>query len=488
MALKKFFLSNGVFSVGDFDAIPSGMYYRKIDANDFIRVYKVGMPENDLNLLIQGHYSDFCDVNGDAYASLAAFKTGSDGFFVSASRSGGIQPGTPVNAVAAKVVATVNSRPDDYVKLKRASSSITVVTQPNVNVQADGTITVAGTPQVDEHLAVFDVEFHFKALRSGAGEITIDADNDVQAANIAAAILADVEEVIPEVVENVVTVTAIEEAPYVGAGGNVIVLTTNATGIAVSGAGTLTNGVTADTITLNGVTYTFIPEGEVPGINEIALGADQEGTAANIAATGPQALYTLVADGADVDISAVVNGAAGNNQAYNVDGARITDGAGGVKTTLGGTDEVKSYLTINGIDYVFADSALEDPETDYPLCKKIATAAAATMTQIAAALVAKLKLDISAFSSTSVSNLNEVATIGYKTKGVIGNAVGYVNNLVVPGDITDDSVDDLFTGGVDGTVAGPGTMLADSNFKYYTIEGNGISDANWLKENVGVTF
>lgn len=126
---------------------------------------------------------------------------------------------------------------------------------------ATGTITVSDTPVADETLTVGSTTLTFKASRSGAGEIAIDADTAVQAQNIMAAIREDVSGVRAR---QIVHTPAINNAAPVGADpnvvvvtanlagveGNTIVLTASATGIAVSGSGTLAGGVTGTSYTL----------------------------------------------------------------------------------------------------------------------------------------------------------------------------------------------------------------------------------------------
>jgi hypothetical protein len=89
--------------------------------------------------------------------------------------------------------------------------------------------------------------------------------------------------------------------------------------------------------------------------------------------------------------------------------------------------EVKSYLTIAGIDYIFYDTAGDNPETEYPTCVKVAIG---TTDEVATNLVTALKLDTANFSNTSVTKNGLVITANCKTKGIVGNAITYVNNLV----------------------------------------------------------
>jgi hypothetical protein len=106
---------------------------------------------------------------------------------------------------------------------------------------AEGTITVTETPVANETFVVGAQTFTFKATRSTTGEVTISADNVQQAKNIVAAIMTDIAATIFAYCHetNIVTVMNI----LGGAAGNSTVLTESATGIAVSGSGTLAGGV-----------------------------------------------------------------------------------------------------------------------------------------------------------------------------------------------------------------------------------------------------
>lgn len=119
-------------------------------------------------------------------------------------------------------------------------------------VAAIGTVEVSDTPLENQHLFVDGVEFHFVTSRSGAGEITISSDAATQAINVRDAITADVttvSAVIDGTLASQVDLTAVTK----GAAGNAIALSTDATGIAVSGT-TLAGGFDA-TVGVTGETY-----------------------------------------------------------------------------------------------------------------------------------------------------------------------------------------------------------------------------------------
>lgn len=106
---------------------------------------------------------------------------------------------------------------------------------------AVGTITVSDTPVADETIQIGETEFTFVAARSGAGEITINADNDTQVTNIITALTADSTDVVgTDGTGATVVVTAVD----LGTAGNALAFSSSATGIAMDGDGFL-GGTTA---------------------------------------------------------------------------------------------------------------------------------------------------------------------------------------------------------------------------------------------------
>jgi hypothetical protein len=114
------------------------------------------------------------------------------------------------------------------------------------SARATGNIVVSGTPVADETFVVGTQTFTFKASRASTGQVSISSDNVQQAKNICAAIMTDIpSEVIAFVgtrtqPSNQYTVTI--DNLNAGTAGNSTVLTESATGLAVSGSGTLAGG------------------------------------------------------------------------------------------------------------------------------------------------------------------------------------------------------------------------------------------------------
>jgi hypothetical protein len=94
MALKNFYkTSGGNWVVGKYNNVTPGDFVSEISPEGNIYVYKFG---EETDHLVSGLPTSFCDENGDAYETLEAFKTATDGFFVKASGDGGTSAPTAV--------------------------------------------------------------------------------------------------------------------------------------------------------------------------------------------------------------------------------------------------------------------------------------------------------------------------------------------------------------------------------------------------------
>lgn len=357
------------------------------------------------------------------------------------------------------------------------------LTESATGVAVSGAKLTGGLTEAEETLNIGEHEFTFVALRSQPGEITISADNNTQASNIAIALLDIVDDVTAEASTNTVVVTAV----VAGTAGNALTFTESATGIAVDGSGTLENGVDADTLVVDNVTYTFIANGETPSATEIPLGTTVDLTAKSISdiVNADTNITTLTAAYStnEVQFTAVALGTSGDGITITADDTRIT----GDGNTANGVDEVRNYLTINGINYTFCVTAGAYPSEDYEDDVPVATALGATTTQVAAALVAALKTDTSVFSNTSVSNEDNVITANHKTKGTLGNDTTYVNNLGTPENITVTGITGgKFTGGVDGTPGTEGETYFESGSLWICNDTDETTtNDNWLEFTPG---
>jgi len=78
--MTPFYKNGNIWVIGSFDAFPAGTCKRLIyPGSNIIHVLTTDEPER---LIVRGTYNQFCGANGVAYASLAAFKAATDGFFI----------------------------------------------------------------------------------------------------------------------------------------------------------------------------------------------------------------------------------------------------------------------------------------------------------------------------------------------------------------------------------------------------------------------
>lgn len=142
----------------------------------------------------------------------------------------GLTGGGTSGAVTLAVDSTVTVQGNDF----NGPGQLLLLTD---GVTAQGTITMTDLPLADETFEIAAQTFTWKALRTVAGEVTIGASAIACAANITAAIAADLTSVITVTNANPFQVTV--QAAVVGLAGNFITFTENSTNMAVDGAGTL---------------------------------------------------------------------------------------------------------------------------------------------------------------------------------------------------------------------------------------------------------
>lgn len=345
--------------------------------------------------------------------------------------------GTPL-AAQANVYASgqleVSGLPKVYVANADATGTLTVTGKPQIavsNADATGTITITDTPVEDEHLTVGAQEFHFKTLRSGAGEITISADNTDQASNIVDAIALDLATVTSDHLLGAVTVTAVAH----GTAGNALALTTDATGVAVSVGGTLLGGidaVNADTFVVDSQTFTFVSAGTATG--NVVVDVDTTNQAHNIITSINRDLATVTADHllAVATITSAAHGTAGNAIDFTENSAALT---------ISGTGHLAG-----GIDAVAADTFLVDAQTFTFVSAGTAAGNVvvdADSTNQAHNMVTSINRDIAA--TVTADHLLGVVSISANAAGTAGNAIDFTKNsaaLAITGT-------GHFTGGID---------------------------------------
>lgn len=382
---------------------------------------------------------------------------------------------TPINAVAAGVVLTVNNVPESYVKNVNSYITIEVLANPNTvvdNVNSFGIIEVSTILTAAQEFTIGAVTFVAVATLTEPaveGEVLIGTDAADQAAEIVNAITRDSVAALVTATANgtTITVTAIEA----GIGGDVVVFSESIDSIVMTPAtGTLSGGVdavVADTITLDTDTYTFVTG--TPEVDEIQVGVDVTETALNIINALPATL-TGEQTGGIILITAVADGVAGDGIVVNTTAATIIGGG----VTANGQDEVISFLSIGGLDYIFYEAIGDNPAIEYPDCVPVLN------DTVAINLEAALILDTENFSETSVTRDDNVITAYCKTRGVIGNSILYKNNLLTAGDITDNLTGSgHLVGGVDGTFGYKGQIYFDDALFVCTATNNTTTNTAW---------
>jgi len=247
----------------------------------------------------------------------------------------------------------------------KAEGTITVSGTPEAAVveeKADGTITVSGTPQADETFEVGGETYTFKVSPATAFQVGITADNTAQAVLIAAAITTDSTNCDATSAEAIVTAVA----KTAGVAGNSLTLTQSATGLAVSGAGTLTGGVdavAADTFVVGGETYTF--SAAPSGAFELAIDADNTAQAVLIAAaiTSDSANCDATNEAGVVTTVAKTAGTAGNALTLTQSATGLA--VSGAGTITGGVDAVAGTPGYKGMITSYGDYLYMCNKDDY---------------------------------------------------------------------------------------------------------------------------
>ena len=244
---------------------------------------------------------------------------------------------TPVNAVAASGVVTFTGTPLVHVP----------------NSQGAGTITISGTPVADETLVVNGITLTFKAAPTLTHEVQVSADHGVVADSIADKINADPLFWCDAVAgaDAVVLTTRVTDA--IGTASN-LVLTENATGVAVSGAGTFTGGINHvhESLQIGSDEFIFVTARSGVGSFEVTVSANNTTQADNLVAAinadSAEVVATNIAG--VVTITAATKGALGNSidlneDAYPVTGAAISSVTSkcldnGIDGTIGAANEI----------------------------------------------------------------------------------------------------------------------------------------------------
>jgi len=261
--------------------------------------------------------------------------------------------GTGTVVLASAVANTFSTGTAQCTSVVGADFSVGDVTMaaPVVNVQATGTVTCADVIPGDT-VTINNLTYTAVAgAKENSTEFSADDDDDSCAADLTDAINSDTRsgflgDITAVAVDDVVTFTS----DVVGAGGNAVTLvSSDGSTLAVSGA-TFSGGVTADTVTANGLVYTCVSGAKADdtefsndtGNDEAATDlADsitndvRAGTLDDITATSASAVVNMVQTvrGVAGDATTLVSS---NGTRLAVSGATFASGADGDTVTING--------------------------------------------------------------------------------------------------------------------------------------------------------
>ena len=264
----------------------------------------------------------------------------------------------PVTTLADPSSSVKKANTYDFLITSTADAAEGTVTSnsPVANTFADGTITCASVLAADTVTINGLVYTAVSGTKADNTEFTIDGGDNAVATDLADSITNDsrtgtLGDLTAIAATNVVTATT----DVLGAAGNAVTLvSSNGTRLAVSGAGTLTGGVTADTITINGLVYTAVAGAKADN-TEFSIDGDDTATATDIAAsvtadtrTGTIGDVFAESAAAVVTLIQTLGGTAGNATTLaSSDGTRLAvSGA----TFSGGTDgPVTANIATRGV-------------------------------------------------------------------------------------------------------------------------------------------
>jgi len=162
----------------------------------------------------------------------------------------------------------------------KASGTISLDTNPSYGVRASGTITLTGNPSNGDSVDINGTTVTFVTGTPSGNQVQIGGDDSATALALQAFLQTSADSNLSACTYNTIGLVTTVTARIYGTGGNSYVLTKSSTNITVSGSGTLSGGVAADTLTVNGIALTFVAVSPVG--NEILVGPTVAQTAANL--------------------------------------------------------------------------------------------------------------------------------------------------------------------------------------------------------------
>ncbi len=220
-----------------------------------------------------------------------------------------------------------------------------------------------------------------------------------------------------------------------GATGSVVTLTID------------TQVLAGDDMTIEGVVYTFVPNGTANADGEVDVGTDLASCKAAIVAA--------------------INGSDGHNTPHpEVSIAAFQTNDAVLTVLVGGTagDATTSVETFDAVGNIFSGATF---------ASGVDCIAATAITALVAAVTASDTEGVGA-----VDGSGDVVDWTADISGVVGNAIVLAEDMA-NGAFTAGAV--LMTGGIDGTVGEIGVLLMDASYIYVALAENTIADANWVR-------
>ncbi|KKK82490.1 hypothetical protein LCGC14_2802860, partial [marine sediment metagenome] len=208
-----------------------------------------------------------------------------------------------------------------------------------------------------------------------------------------------------------------------------------------------TQVLAGDDMTIEGVVYTFVPNGTANADGEVDVGTDLASCKAAIVAA--------------------INGSDGHNTPHpEVSIAAFQTNDAVLTVLVGGTagDATTCTETFDEVTNIFSGVTF---------ASGVDCIAATAITALAAANAA---LDTAGVAA--VDGSGDVVDLTADIAGVVGNAIVLAETMA-NGAFTAGAV--LMAGGIDGTVGEIGVLLMDSNYLYLALAENTTADANWVR-------
>ncbi len=164
----------------------------------------------------------------------------------------------------------------------KATGTITLNTNPAYGVQAFGTVTLNAQPDPADTITIKGTTITFVSGSPSGNQVQIGVNVAATSVALQAFLAASADANLAANTYNTMSLVTTITARAYGVAGNSYSLTKSGANIAVSGAGTLTGGVAADTLTVNGTVITFVPSN--PSGNQVVVGPTVAATSANLQA------------------------------------------------------------------------------------------------------------------------------------------------------------------------------------------------------------